>query len=56
MEIHVLSPDENSIDEEEYKLMGVITEQNKNNLKWYMFPNVKIDFEQVLMIKEGNSA
>ena len=35
MEIHVLSPDENSIDEEEYKLMGVITEQNKNNLKWF---------------------
>ena len=47
MEIYVLSPDENSIDDAEYKLISTITEQNKRDLKIHMFPNVKIDFEQL---------
>lgn len=47
VEIYILSPDENSIDDAKYKLMATITEQNKEHLKIYMFPNVKIDFEQL---------
>lgn len=47
VEIYVLSPDENSIDDAEYKLISSITEQNKDELKLYMFPNVKIEFEQL---------
>lgn len=47
VEIYVLSPDENSIDDAEYRLSETITEQNKEDLKIYMFPNVKIDFEQL---------
>ena len=47
VEIYVLSPDENSIDDAEYKLISTVTEQNKDDLKLYMFPNVKIDFEQL---------
>nr|WP_289420731.1 hypothetical protein [Thomasclavelia cocleata] len=42
-----MSPDENSIDDAEYKLTSTITEQNKSELKIYMFPNVKIHFEQL---------
>lgn len=44
---NILSPDENSIDDAEYKLTSTITEQNKSELKIYMFPNVKIHFEQL---------
>ena len=47
VEIYVLSPDENSIDDAEYKLLATVTEQNKGDLKIHMFPNVKIDFEQL---------
>lgn len=47
VEIYILSPDENSIDDAKYKLMATITEQNKEHLKIHMFPNVKIDFEQL---------
>lgn len=47
VEIYVLSPNENSVDEAEYKLMSLVTEQNKEDLKFYMFPNVKISFEQL---------
>lgn len=47
VEIYVLSPDENSIDDAEYKLLKIITEQNKDDLKIHMFPNVKIDFDQL---------
>ena len=47
VEIYVLSPDENSIDDAEYKLISTITEQNKRDLKIHMFPTVKIDFEQL---------
>lgn len=47
VEIYILSPDENSIDDAKYKLIATITEQNKEHLKIYMFPNVKIDFDQL---------
>ena len=47
VEIYILSPDENSIDDAEYKLISTVTEQNKEDLKIYMFPNIKIDFEQL---------
>lgn len=47
VEIYILSPDENSIDDAKYKLMATITEQNKEHLKIYMFPSVKIDFDQL---------
>lgn len=47
VEIYVLSPDENSIDYAEYKLMATVTEQNREDLKLYMFPNARIDFDQL---------
>lgn len=47
VEIYVLYPDENSIDDAEYKLVATTTEQNKDDLKIHMFPNVKINFEQL---------
>lgn len=47
VEIYVLSPDENSIDEANYKLVSVITEQNKEDLQIQMFPNVQVDFYQL---------
>lgn len=47
VEIYLLSPDENSIDNAEYRLISTVTEENKNDLKIYMFPNAKIDFEQL---------
>lgn len=47
VEIYVLSPDENSIDDAEYKLISTVMEQNKDELKIHMFPNVKIDFDQL---------
>lgn len=43
----MLSPDESSIDEAEYKLVSVVTQQNRKDLQIQMFPNVKIDFEQL---------
>lgn len=47
VEIYLLSPDENSIDNAEYRLISTVTEENKNDLKIYMFPNAKINFEQL---------
>ncbi len=47
VEIYVLSPDENSFDDAEYKLISTVTEQNKEDLKIVMFPNVKINFDQL---------
>ncbi|MDE7203952.1 MAG: Uma2 family endonuclease [Lachnospiraceae bacterium] len=47
VEIYVLSPDENSIDDAEYRLIATVTEQNKEELKIHMFPNIKIDFVQL---------
>lgn len=47
VEIYVLSPDENSIDDAEYKLLSTVTEQNKEDLKIHMFPSVEIDYDQL---------
>ena len=47
VEIYVLSPDENSLDDAEYRLIATITEQNKAELKIHMFPNIMIGFEQL---------
>ncbi len=47
VEIYVLSPDENLIDDAEYRLIATVTEQNKEELKIHMFPNIKIDFAQL---------
>lgn len=47
VEIYVLTPDENSIDNAEYKLLSTVTEQNQEDLKIHMFPNVKIEFWQL---------
>ena len=45
VEIYVLLPDENSIDEAEYRLMAVVTEENQVDLKIHMFPKAAITFE-----------
>lgn len=45
VEIYVLLPDENSIDEVEYRLMAVVTEENQEDLKIHMFPKAAITFE-----------
>lgn len=42
-----LSPDENSIDDAEYKLIATITTENKDDLKIKMFPNINIGFDQL---------
>lgn len=47
VEMYILSPDENSIDDAEYKLLLTVTEQNKNDLKIHMFPDIKISFDQL---------
>lgn len=47
VEIYLLSPDENSIDDAEYKLVSTIAESNKEDLRIYMFPNVDIKFDQL---------
>lgn len=47
VEIYILTPDENSIDDAEYKLISTITEENQTDLKINMFPNINIKFEQL---------
>lgn len=47
VEIFVLSPDEDSIDEAEYKQMVTVTEANKEDLKLYLFPNVQLTYEEL---------
>ena len=47
VEIYILVPNEQSMDEMQYKLASTVVEQNKEELKLHMFPNVKIDFEQL---------
>ena len=47
VEIYVLSPDENSIDDAEYRLIATVSEQNKEELKIHMFPNIAISFAQL---------
>lgn len=47
VEIYILSPDENSMDESEYTLISIVTEKNKDELKIQMFPNIQVDFDQL---------
>lgn len=47
VEIYVLVPDESAIDKADYKQMATVTAENAEDLKLYMFPNVKISFEQL---------
>lgn len=47
VEIYVLCPDENTLDDREYRLYQVITEENKEELRLAHFPNVKISFEEL---------
>ena len=47
VEVYMLTPDETSVDDAEYKLFSVITEENKADLKIRMFPNIKIDFDDL---------
>lgn len=47
VEIYVLAPDENSFDDAEYQLTATITQANKTDLQIVMFPNIKIDFDQL---------
>lgn len=47
VEIYVLAPDEASIDDAEYRLTAMITEANKADLNIKMFPNIKIEFDQL---------
>ena len=47
VEIYILSPDESTVDDAEYRLVSVVTEQNKGSLRIQMFPNVSIDFDEL---------
>lgn len=47
VEIYILVPNENAIDDAEYKLISIITEQNRQDLVLQMFPHISIDFEQL---------
>ena len=47
IEIYLLSPNENSIDEVEYILYKTITNKNKEELEIVMFPNIKIVFDEL---------
>ena len=47
VEIYILVPNENAIDDAEYKLISTIPEQNRQDLVLQMFPHISIDFEQL---------
>ena len=47
VEIYLLVTDESSIDTIDYKLVNVITNDNKEDLKIHVFPNVNITFEEL---------
>ena len=47
VEIYILVPNENAIDDAGYKLISTITEQNRQDLVLQMFPHLSIDFEQL---------
>lgn len=47
IEIYILSPNENSIDESEYILHKVVTESNKEELQIVMFPTLEISFDEL---------
>lgn len=53
VEIYILSPDENTIDDAEYKFVSTVTESNKEELKIYMFPSVRIEFDQLFDCIDG---
>lgn len=47
VEIYLLVPDENTLDNMEYKLMMTVTESNKLDLKLYHFPYIPINFDDL---------
>lgn len=47
VEIYILSPKENSIDDTEYILYNTVTEKNKEELRIVMFPNLEITFDEL---------
>ena len=47
IEIYLLTTDESTIDNAEYKLVNTITEANKEELSIYVFPHVQFTFEQL---------
>ena len=47
IEIYLLVPDENTIDEMDYKLVATVTESNKANLKLYSFPHIPVSFDEM---------
>lgn len=51
VEIYLLSPDENTIDEMDYILYKTVTEENKEDLEIVMFPNFHIDFDELFDIE-----
>lgn len=50
VEIYILSPDENTVDEMDYILYKTITEDNKEDLEIVMFPNFHITFDELFDI------
>lgn len=50
VEIYLLSPNENAVDEAEYLLYKTITSKNKEELEIVMFPNVNIAFDDLFCI------
>lgn len=50
VEIYLLTPDENTLDEMDYTLVDTITEENKSELEIKTFPNVKVDFDELFNI------
>ena len=50
VEIYLLSPDENTIDEMDYILYKTVTAENKEDLEIVMFPNFHIDFDELFNI------
>jgi len=51
VEIYLLSPKEDTIDEAEYILYKTITTENKEELEIVMFPNFHIDFDELFYIE-----
>lgn len=47
IEIYLLTTDESTIDNTEYRLVNTITETNKEELKLHVFPHVQLTFEQL---------
>lgn len=47
VEIYLLVPDENTIDEMDYKLVATVTESNKADLKLYTFPHIPVSFDDL---------